>query len=529
MLRFILRRLIQMVGVILVLSVLVFVWLRSLPGGPVSALLGERGTPARRAALEKALGLDQPLPVQYLRYMERAFQGDFGVSTKVLPGEDAARHLLRPAAGDAGAVLLRPRPRHRPRHPAGLLRGPAQGHGASTTPRSSSRSWASRCRSSSPGFLLKYFFAVEWNLLPVSGRQSTGLDATRITGLFVLDGILTREWDAAWDALKHLILPAVALATIPFAVIFRITRASVLDVLDEDYVRTAEAKGLTAQVIRGRHVLRNAMLPVVTTVGLQVGGLLAGAILTETVFSIRGIGDALAMAFRDKDYPVLQVLIIAAAAIYVLVNLLRRHRLRRHRPPDQDEVSEHERPDPRSPRPERTSYADRRKERIDALASASADEEGGVSLILSAWRRLRRNPVFLDRPGDHRRASSCWRWSRRGWRRGTRLRVRSSTRCGRSPTRSPAPRRATCSAPTTRAATSCRACSSGQPADPAGRRARHVLRPPRRTRPRDAGRGVRRLDRLAGHAHRRRDAVHPVPAAGLQPRGAGHASPASGR
>jgi peptide/nickel transport system permease protein len=105
-------------------------------------------------------------------------------------------------------------------------------------------------------------------------------------------------------------------------VIFRITRASVLDVLDEDYVRTAEAKGLTTRVIRARHVLRNAMLPVVTTIGLQVGGLLAGAVLTETVFSYRGVGEALATAFREKDYPVLQVLILAAAVIYVLVNLL---------------------------------------------------------------------------------------------------------------------------------------------------------------------------------------------------------------
>jgi peptide/nickel transport system permease protein len=321
MLRFILRRLIQMVGVILILSVLVFVWLRSLPGGPVSALLGERGTPARRAALEKALGLDQPLPVQYLRYMERAVQGDFGVSTKVLPGEDALSIFFTrlPATIElsffalALAISLG--------IPLGYLAARRKGTTIDTT-----TVILSLVGVAVPvfftGFLLKYFVAVEWNLLPVSGRQSTGLDATRVTGLFVLDGILTREWDAAWDALKHLILPALALATIPFAVIFRITRASVLDVLDEDYVRTAEAKGLTAQVIRGRHVLRNAMLPVVTTVGLQVGALLSGAVLTETVFSIRGIGDALATAFRDKDYPVLQVLIIAAAAIYVLVNLL---------------------------------------------------------------------------------------------------------------------------------------------------------------------------------------------------------------
>ena len=321
MLRFVVRRLLQMAGVILVLSVLVFVWLRSLPGGPVSAILGERGTPERRAALEKALGLDQPLPVQYLRFMERAAQGDFGVSTKVLPGEDALDVFWArlPATLELSffalvlAVALG--------IPLGYLAARRRGTALDT-----STVILSLVGVAVPvfftAFLLKYFFAVEWNLLPVSGRQSTGIDATRVTGLFVLDGILTREWDAAWDAFKHLILPAVALATIPFAVIFRITRASVLDVMDEDYVRTAEAKGLTAQVIRGRHVLRNAMLPVVTTVGLQVGALLSGAVLTETVFSFRGVGQALAEAFRQKDYPVLQVLIMAAAAIYVIVNLL---------------------------------------------------------------------------------------------------------------------------------------------------------------------------------------------------------------
>ena len=321
MLRFILRRLIQMAGVVLVLSVLVFVWLRSLPGGPVSALLGERGTPERRAALEKALGLDQPLPVQYWRYMERAVQGDFGVSTQVLPGEDALDIFLSrlPATLELSffalviAIALG--------IPLGYLAARRRGTALDT-----STVIFSLVGVAVPvfftAFLLKYSFAVEWNLLPVSGRQTTGLDATRVTGLFVLDGVLTREWDAAWDALTHLVLPSLALATIPFAVIFRITRASVLDVLDEDYVRTAEAKGLTSQVIRGRHVLRNAMLPVVTTVGLQVGALLSGAVLTETVFSWRGVGQALYEGFSQKDYPVLQVLIMAAASIYVVVNLL---------------------------------------------------------------------------------------------------------------------------------------------------------------------------------------------------------------
>ena len=321
MIRFVVRRLLQLCLVVLVLSMLVFGWLRSLPGGPVSAILGERQTPARRAALEAALGLDQPLPVQYLKFMERALQGNFGVSTKVLPGEDALQIFLDrlPATIELSflalllAIALG--------IPLGYLAARRKG-----SPVDTGSVIFSLVGVAVPvfftAFLLKYFFAVEWNLLPVSGRQSTGIDATRVTGMFVLDGIITREWDAAWDALKHLILPAVALSTIPFAVIFRITRASVLDVLDEDYVRTAEAKGLTSRVIRNRHVLRNAMLPVVTTIGLQVGGLLAGAILTETVFSYRGVGEALFISFQQKDYPVLQVLIMAAAAIYVVVNLL---------------------------------------------------------------------------------------------------------------------------------------------------------------------------------------------------------------
>ncbi|WP_299928538.1 ABC transporter permease [uncultured Nocardioides sp.] len=321
MLRFVLRRLLQMCVVVLVLSMLLFAWLRSLPGGPVSAILGERQTPERRAALEAALGLDQPLPVQYQKFLQRVVQGDFGVSTKVLPGEDALDVFFTrlPATIELAVLALL----------LAIVIGIPLGYFAAR--RAGSAVDTTTVIFSLIGvavpvfftaFLLKYFFAVEWNLLPVSGRQTTGIDATRVTGLFVLDGILTREWDAAWDALKHLILPALALATIPFAVIFRITRASVLDVLDEDYVRTAEAKGLSTAVIRSRHVLRNAMLPVLTTIGLQAGGLLAGAVLTETVFSYRGVGEALATSFREKDYAVLQVLILAAAVIYVVINLL---------------------------------------------------------------------------------------------------------------------------------------------------------------------------------------------------------------
>ncbi len=321
MIRFIVRRLIQMVGVVLVLSLLLFVWLRSLPGGTVSALLGERQTPERRAALEAALGLDQPIYVQYWKFVERALQGNFGVSTQVLPGTDALEIFLIRLPATMELSFLAMLVAISLGIPLGYLAAKRRG-----TMLDNSLVVFSLVGVAVPvfflAFMLKYWFAVEWGVLPVSGRQSVGIDATRITGFFVLDGIITREWDAAWDAFQHLILPAVALASIPFAVIFRITRAAVLDVLDEDYVRTAEAKGLTSRVIRGRHVLRNAMLPVTTTIGLQVGALLAGAVLTETVFSFPGLGDALAISFRDKDFAVLQLLIMAAAAIYVFVNLL---------------------------------------------------------------------------------------------------------------------------------------------------------------------------------------------------------------
>lgn len=321
MIRFIVRRLLQMVGVVVVLSLLLFMWLHSLPGGTVSAMLGERATPESRERLTKALGLDQPLWVQYLRFVQRAIRGNFGASTGVLPGRDAFEVFLArlPATIELSAFALT----------VAVVTAIPLGYLAARRRASLFDNLSvvgSLVGVAVPifflAFVLKYVFAVKLGWLPVSGRQSGNTDATRVTGFFVLDGLFTREWDASWDAFKHLVLPGLALATIPFAIIFRITRASVLEVLDEDYVRTAESKGLTNRVIRGRHVMRNAMLPVLTTIGLQAGGLLAGAVLTEKVFSFGGIGEALAVSFERRDYPVLQVLILASAAIFVVVNLI---------------------------------------------------------------------------------------------------------------------------------------------------------------------------------------------------------------
>jgi peptide/nickel transport system permease protein len=171
-------------------------------------------------------------------------------------------------------------------------------------------------------YLLKLVFALKLGWLPTSGRLDARLEATHITNFYVLDGLLTREWDASWDALVHLVLPGIALGSIPLAIIVRMTRASVIDVLNEDYVRTARSKGLSRGLITRRHVLRNAMLPVTTTIGLQTGALLAGAVLTESVFAFNGIGSYLFDAISGLDFAVLQGFILFIAVIYALINLV---------------------------------------------------------------------------------------------------------------------------------------------------------------------------------------------------------------
>lgn len=319
MLRIVVRRLVQLVPAVLALSLLMFVWLRSLPGGPAAALLGDKATPEKIAALNRVLGLDQPWYVQYVKYLGRVLTGDLGSS--LVSGDTVTAELARafPATIELSvaallfAVVLG--------IPLGYLSARHRGRFLDNA-----TVFGTLVGVAVPvfflGYVLKQLVAVEWGLLPPSGRLTAGIDATSVTGFAVLDGVLTGEFDAAWDALTHLVLPAITLGTIPLAVIVRITRASVLDVLDEDYVRTAESKGLTAATIRSRHVMRNALLPVATTIGLQTGLLLAGAVLTEKVFAWNGLGSLLAQGIEERDYPRLQAVILFAAVVYVLVNLL---------------------------------------------------------------------------------------------------------------------------------------------------------------------------------------------------------------
>jgi peptide/nickel transport system permease protein len=319
MLRFVVRRLLLLVPILLGLSILVFLWIRALPGSPAIALLGERATPQSIAQINRQYGLDKPLPVQYWRYLKTTSRGDFGQSTKSRQPvvEEFKRRFpatveLAVAAGLFSLILGIPLGFFAAKRYQGLV-----DHTSLVI---------SLVGISTPIFflalILKYIFAVRLGWLPSVGRISVLIEIDHPTNFYVLDAILAGNWEAFVDTIKHLILPAIALGSIPLAIIARITRAAVLDVQNEDYVRTARAKGLPPITVDYRHVLRNAMLPISTIIGLQVGLLLSGAVLTETVFAFPGIGSWLVEGIKARDYPVIQTGVLFVAVIVVFVNLL---------------------------------------------------------------------------------------------------------------------------------------------------------------------------------------------------------------
>jgi peptide/nickel transport system permease protein len=318
-LRFTVRRLLLLVPILIGLSLLVFVWIRALPGTPAEALLGERADEQSIAEIRDQLGLDDPFYVQYWRYVQTLAEGDLGTSiisrrpiTEELKERFPATIELTLAAGFFALIFGVPLGFFAAKRYGGIF--------------DNASLFLSLIGVSIPIFflaiILKWVFAVRLGWLPSIGRQDVYIDAEHPTNFYVLDGIITRNWTATWDAIKHLILPAIALGSIPLALISRITRASVLDVQNEDYVRTARAKGLPQRTVDGRHIFRNALLPVSTVIGLQVGLLLSGAILTETVFAFPGIGTWIQSSIENRDYPVLQGGILFIAVIVVVVNLM---------------------------------------------------------------------------------------------------------------------------------------------------------------------------------------------------------------
>ena len=320
MLRYILHKLALIVPTVFGISLAAFAFVRLLPGDPILAMAGERGvSPERYAELVVRFGYDKPIWLQYLNYIGNVLTGDFGISIatkRPVIGEFAA---LFPATLELAtvalilAVLIG--------IPAGIFAAVKRGSifdqatmGVALTGYSMPIFWW--------GLLLIIFFSGYLGWTPVSGRIGLQYFFKPVTGFMLIDSLISGKSGAFTSALSHLILPSIVLATIPLAVIARQTRSAMLEVLGEDYVRTARAKGLSPRRVIGLHAFRNALIPVVTTIGLQVGTLMAGAILTETIFSWPGIGKWMIDAIGKRDYVVVQSGLLLIALIVMAVNLV---------------------------------------------------------------------------------------------------------------------------------------------------------------------------------------------------------------
>ena len=317
--RYLLRRLLEMVPVFFGVLLVVFVVSRLTPGDPARIILGEKATAEAVQELRQALGLDEPLPVQFGRYVGRALRGDLGRS--IQSNERVTADLATRFPATVELTL------------AAMLIATAVGVATGVVAAMRQHSWfdglsmaAALFGFSMPifwlGIMLILLFAWQLGWFPISGRLDLAVDLQRVTNFYLLDALLTRNWAALADALRHLALPAATLSTVPLAIIARMTRSALLEVLRQDYVRTARAKGLAERRVVLGHALRNAGIPVVTVIGLNVGSLLSGAILTETIFAWPGVGRLIVDAIFARDYPVVQGTVLVIAVVFVLVNLL---------------------------------------------------------------------------------------------------------------------------------------------------------------------------------------------------------------
>ena len=318
--RFVLTRLGLVVPTFIGMTLLAFFLIRLVPGDPIETLAGERGIdPVRHAALMKDYGLDRPIMVQYGLYLGRLLHGDLGKSMITQTPVVKEFIALFPATIELAvcaiifALVIG--------IPVGILaavrRNSVFDHGVMAT---------SLTGYSMPifwwGLLLILLFSVQLGLTPVSGRIAVQYYIEPTTGFLLIDSLLTGDQGAFWSTVQHLILPTIVLGTNPLAVVARMTRSAMLEVLGEDYIRTARAKGLPPLRVVGVHALRNALIPVVTVIGLQVGVLFTGAILTETIFSWPGVGKWLIEAIGRRDYPILQGGMLLLGVVVMLVNLL---------------------------------------------------------------------------------------------------------------------------------------------------------------------------------------------------------------
>lgn len=319
MLTFIIRRILIVIPTLLGVTIIIFLMLRITPGDPAELLLGERATPAALEAMREYLGLNEPLYVQYGMFIKRVAKFDLGET--IWTREKVSREIRQrfPATIELALVAM----------VISCFFGIILGI-ISATKQYSWFDYLSMVTSlfgvSMPvfwlGLMLMLIFSLTLGWLPMSGRIGVGTDIEIITNFYVLDAVLARDWQAFKDTLRHLTLPAVALSTIPLAIIARMTRSSMLEVLRQDYIKTAKAKGLSQAKIVLKHALRNGLIPVITVVGLQFGILMGGAILTETVFAWPGVGKWLFDGVVKRDYMVIQGGTMLVATTFVIVNLI---------------------------------------------------------------------------------------------------------------------------------------------------------------------------------------------------------------
>lgn len=343
MLQFILRRLVFMIPVLIGILAVTFSLTRLIPGDPCAAMLGERYTPEKCEQFRLRYGLDDSLPVQFVRYMAQAVQGNFGNSIRTgrPVTEVVSQRLPMTIELSTGAMLFATTVgillgiisaiRHNTRLDVATMIGANVGVSMPVF-------WL--------GLMLAYVFALVLRdtpfFIPPSGRLTPGLSLTPleqalqlqdangavkfivalISNSVILHSVVVGNLPILQDALWHLILPSVAVGTIPLAIIARLTRSSLLEVLGQDYIRTARAKGLRERIVLTRHALRSALIPIVTIVGLQTGLLLSGAVLTETVFALPGMGTQLVTSIEGRDYPVVQGFTVVVAIIFALVNIV---------------------------------------------------------------------------------------------------------------------------------------------------------------------------------------------------------------
>ncbi|EQB38379.1 MULTISPECIES: ABC transporter permease [Virgibacillus] len=319
MLKYIIRRLFMLIPVLIGVSILTFSLIHLIPGDPARSMLGEKATEAQLESLREELGLNDPYIVQYGRFLGNIVQGDLGES--IQSKENIAEQLLYKLPATVELTIF------------AMILAIIVGVLAGVIAAVKQYSWFDNISMTGAlfgvslpifwlGLMMIWLFSVVFNILPPSGRLTSGMELTTITNFYLLDSLLTGNWAAFKDAFSHLLMPGLALGTIPMAIIARMTRSSMLEVMRQDYIRTANAKGLRTRFVVFQHALKNAFLPVLTVIGLQFGLLLGGAVLTETIFSWPGIGRYVYLAVLGRDYPVVQSTILIVATIFVLVNLI---------------------------------------------------------------------------------------------------------------------------------------------------------------------------------------------------------------